>query len=306
MSDIKLFAIQNKVEELQGQSVALEKSLQKLLEENLDTFLGVRFLASEYDLGQNQRGRIDSLGLDENNYPVIIEYKRSTNENVINQGLFYLDWLMDHKESFQWLVMEKLGKEEADRVDWSGPRLICIAGGFTRYDEHAIQQINRNIELIRYKKFNEDFLLLDLVNAVEGRGTTPQEAPGEKKPAKSENTFAECLAKANPTQTELYESIKVYLEAMGDDVTVKELKFYMAFKRIKNFATVEVYPTAKSIIICLKGDPNEVDASAYPEGFFKNMSNTGHLGTGDIQLRILSAEDFERAKPLILASYERS
>ena len=35
---------------------------------------------------------MDSIGIDENNCPVIVEYKRSSNENIINQGLFYLDW----------------------------------------------------------------------------------------------------------------------------------------------------------------------------------------------------------------------
>jgi hypothetical protein len=47
MSDIKLFKINGQVEELAGKSVALEKSLQALLEKNLETFLGGRFLASE-------------------------------------------------------------------------------------------------------------------------------------------------------------------------------------------------------------------------------------------------------------------
>jgi RecB family endonuclease NucS len=76
MSDIKLFKINEQVEELAGKSVALEKSLQVLLEGNLETFLGVRFLASEYSTGRTHRGRIDTLGLDENGCPVIIEYKR--------------------------------------------------------------------------------------------------------------------------------------------------------------------------------------------------------------------------------------
>jgi RecB family endonuclease NucS len=56
----------------------------------------VRFLASEHATGRVHGGRIDTLGLDENHAPVIIEYKRAINENVINQGLFYLDWLLDH------------------------------------------------------------------------------------------------------------------------------------------------------------------------------------------------------------------
>ncbi|MGK6309406.1 hypothetical protein [Variovorax sp. DT-64] len=56
--------------------------------------------------GKTHAGRIDSLGLDENNCPVILEYKRPVGENVINQGLFYLDWLMDHQAEFKLLVMD--------------------------------------------------------------------------------------------------------------------------------------------------------------------------------------------------------
>lgn len=61
--------------------------------------------------------------------------------------------------------MDRLGKETADQVDWSSPRLICIAGDFTKYDEHAIRQMNRNIALSRYRKFDHDLLLLDLLTA---------------------------------------------------------------------------------------------------------------------------------------------
>jgi hypothetical protein len=110
--------------------------------------LGVRFLASELSTGLAHGGRMDTLGIDENGCPVIIEYKRAANE-IINQGLFYLDWLMDHRKDFEWLVLEKLGNEAATSVEWSAPRLICIAGDFTRYDEYAVKQMNRSIELIR-------------------------------------------------------------------------------------------------------------------------------------------------------------
>ena len=98
MSDIKVFRTDGgKVCEIEGKSVALEKSLQTLIETNLDVFLGIRFLASEYPTGKTHGGRIDTLGIDENGCPCIMEYKRASNENVINQGLFYLDWLLDHK-----------------------------------------------------------------------------------------------------------------------------------------------------------------------------------------------------------------
>ena len=150
MSDIKLFKISNKkVAELTGKSIALEKSLQTLMEKKLESLLGVQFLASEYSTGKVHGGRIDTLGIDENKSPVIIEYKRATNENVINQGLYYLDWLLDHKAEFELLVMNKVGKEISQEIEWSSPRLLCIAGDFTKYDAHATQQMGRNIELIR-------------------------------------------------------------------------------------------------------------------------------------------------------------
>jgi CO dehydrogenase/acetyl-CoA synthase alpha subunit len=159
VSDIKLFRYGGAAAlELDGKAAPIERSLQDLIESQMETFLGVRFLATEYSTGAKHRGRIDSLGLDENGCPVIVEYKRNRNENVINQGLFYLDWLLDHKADFRLLVMDRLGKDEADKIEWSGTRLLCIAADFTRYDEHAVAQINRNIELIRYKLFGDDLL----------------------------------------------------------------------------------------------------------------------------------------------------
>jgi len=140
MSELKLFQIENgEATELRGGSVALEKSLQNVIEHNMETFFGVRFLASEYSTGARHGGRIDSLGLDENSSPVIFEYKRSTNENVINQGLFYLDWLLDHRAEFKLLVLGELGAEAAGNIDWGNPRLVCVASGYTKYDEHAVK-----------------------------------------------------------------------------------------------------------------------------------------------------------------------
>ena len=160
MSDIKIFRLgKSGVVELEGKSVAVEKSLQTLIEKHLEALLGVRFLASEYVTGKTRGGRIDTLGVDENRCPVIIEYKRALNENVVSQGLFYLDWLLDHKAEFQLLVQNNFGIEEGKNIDWSGCRLLCIAGDFTRYDQHSVPHINRNIELIRYRKLTQNFAI---------------------------------------------------------------------------------------------------------------------------------------------------
>ena len=94
MADIKLFRYKPQVKEMKAASVLLEKELQTVIENNMQEFFGVTFLASEYVI---DGGRMDSIGIDENNCPVIFEYKRSMNENVINQGLFYLNWLLQRR-----------------------------------------------------------------------------------------------------------------------------------------------------------------------------------------------------------------
>ena len=126
MADIKLFRISpSKVQELQGKSATVEKSLQSQIEGHMDEFLGIRFLASEYTTGRTHSGRIDTLGIDENASPVVVEYKRTLNENVITQGLFYLDWLMDHKAEFVLLVVKQPGQGLLTRS--IGQALGCFA-----------------------------------------------------------------------------------------------------------------------------------------------------------------------------------
>ncbi len=300
MSDIKLFQISNnKVTELKGKSVTIEKSLQLLIEKHLETFLGVTFLATEYSTGTKHSGRIDTLGIDENNCPVIIEYKRSTNENVINQGLYYLDWLLDHKAEFQLQVMNKLGKDTSNKIEWENSRLICIAGDYTKYDSYAVEQINRNIELIRYRKY-KDLILFELVNTISAEVTYKKNKPSTKQ---KYSTVRELLNKSSSEIKDLFESIKSYLLALGDEVQLKELLYYFAFKRIKNFASLEVHPQTSTIVIYVKLSPWEFKEE---KGFIRDVSNVGHLGTGNVEIKIKNMDDFEKSKPLILKSYEYS
>ena len=308
MSDIKLFRLcAGKASELQGDASDLEKPLQTLIEANLEPLLGIRFLATEYSTGKTHGGRIDSLGLDENNCPVILEYKRSVGENVINQGLFYLDWLMDHQAEFKLLTMDQLGKAAADAIDWSAPRLVCIAADFTKYDGHAVQQINRNIELIRYRRFGDELLLLELANATsnaDGKpasGKTNKPASGEPVPPKSaprDRSFAEWLPLLPAHLTELLASLEDYVLSLGDDVQRKELRLYVAFKRLKNFATVVAQKNR--LLLYLHLNPKELTSMP---AIGRDVSQQGHWGTGDVELSLASLADLDTAKPLVLMSY---
>ncbi|HND75347.1 MAG TPA: DUF5655 domain-containing protein [Anaerolineales bacterium] len=303
MSDIKLFNTKgNQVEVIKGHSVAIEKSLQTLIENNLEIFLGIRLVDSEHSTGKTHGGRIDTLGIDENDCPVIIEYKRSLNENVINQGLYYLDWLLEYRAEFVLLAQKIDPKLTSEDINWDGARLICIAGEFTKFDEHAIKQIDHNIELIRYRRYGEEFLLFELVNASFEEYSEKAITSKPKSVSKSiESNVLEKLGKANTEVKDRYEALKVYCQSLGDDVQVKALKHYIAFKRIKNFAAVEIHPQDKNIIVFVKVDFNSV---LLEEGFTRDVRKIGHFGTGDLEITIRSDEDLEKAKPLIVKSYE--
>lgn len=304
MSDLKLFRTSaSGVAEISGGAMALEKSLQTLFEANLEALLGVRFLASEFIT--NEGGRMDTLGIDENNAPVVIEYKRASNENVINQGLFYLDWLMGHRKDFEWLVMEKLGKEVAQKVDWPGSRLICVAGDFQKWDEHAVKQMNRTIDLVRYRRYGEDLLLLEQLTATTARpaaGAATITAPSSPNgPAKKYKTVSQQIDEATPALLDLYHSVADHLQASGDDVQVKTTDFYIAFRRLKNFACVELRNQLGKILVYVRIDPATLEMEP---GFTRDMRAINHFGTGDLEITIQSMADLDRAKLLLDAAYQ--
>lgn len=304
MSDLKLFRTDaGSVTEISGGAVALEKSLQTLFEANLEALLGVRFLASEF--GTNTGGRMDTLGIDENNAPVVIEYKRASNENVINQGLFYLDWLMGHRKDFEWLVMERLGKEVAEKVDWSGSRLICVAGDFQKWDEHAVKQMNRTIDLVRYRRYGEDLLLLEQLTATTASGagavSSATTSTGNLPSAKKYKTISRQIEEASPALLDLYHAVADYLQAQGDDVQVKTTDFYVAFRRLKNFACVELRNQIGKLLVYVRIDPDTVTIEP---GFTRDVRGIGHFGTGDLEITIQSMADLDKAKSLFDAAYQ--
>ena len=306
MSDLKLFSIKTgKAVEVNSSIVAKERNIQRLVEENCETLLNVRFLKTEHmfkaDDGHN--ARIDTLGLDENNCPVIIEYKRDGKDTVINQGLFYMDWLVKHPKDFAWLVLEKFGKKIADDIDWTQPRLICIAQDFSRYDEFAIKQMQKNIDLIRYRIYENDHLLFELVNTSSDENTniTHNTSKKESNINKKVKTVTDKLDSSSAEVKDLYKELDDYLLSLGDDIQKKILMHYIAYRRLKNFASVQFY--LNKIIIYLNVDPDDI---ILEKGFTRDMRSLGHYGTGKLEITIKNLTDLEKAKTLIEKSLENS
>lgn len=293
MSGLKLFhTTKSGMTEVTPHLAEFEAEVQSLVEAHMETLLGVRFLASEYSTGPFHRGRIDSLGLDENGSPVIVETKLGTDPGVIHQGLFYLSWLMDHRAEFEHLVRDRIGATAASQVLWSGPRLICIAGDFTRYDVHAVREHRRSIDLVRYRLFGSDLLGLETVASVSGGMQTAR--PARRK------TVARAVSDVQSApMVELVSAVDEALLGLGDGVNRVERKQYRAYQRLRNFACV-CPPQRSKLLVYLKADPQEVDLVP---GFTRDVSGLGHHGTGDLEVQLRTPRDVERAQDLFRASY---
>lgn len=124
----------------------LERELQRLTEENLETLFGLEFVSTEFE----RNGlRIDTLAYDpENKSFVIIEYKRDQSFTIVDQGFAYLSLMFNNKAEF---VLEynakKKGNKNRDDFDWSQTRVLFIAKSFTTHQQHAVNFKNIPFEL---------------------------------------------------------------------------------------------------------------------------------------------------------------
>ncbi|MFJ1551483.1 DUF5655 domain-containing protein [Streptomyces sp. NPDC088246] len=293
MSGLKLFQMTNSgVTEVAPRLAEVEADVQHLVEAHMETLLGVRFLASEYSTGPVHGGRIDSLGVDENGAPTVVEYKRGVDAGVVSQGLFYLSWLMDHQAEFEHLVRDRLGTTAASQVLWSGPRLICIAGDFTRYDVHAVREHRRSIDLVRYRLFGSDMLGLETVASVSGGAQVVRRT--------RQQAVAQAAADVQgASMVELANAVDEALLGLGDGVNRVERKQYRAYQRLRNFACV-CPPQRSKLLVYLKVKPADVDLVP---GFTRDMTGLGHHGTGNVEVQLRTSRDVERAQDLFRASY---
>lgn len=301
-----IFEIKDKkVSRIKPTEFKLEKDLQNLVEQNLEIFFNCRFVASEFSTGNLHSGRIDTLAISEDKNPVIIEYKKVASSELINQSLYYLHWITDHKGDFQLAVNKSL--KEIIEIDWSEIRVICIAPEFKKYDLHAVQMMGSNIELWQYKIFENGILSIDEVFRksgtqnqviIETNGKNPVMVEAGKKAAQTRKTATytidEHLGKVNQDLVALFNEIREYIVNLESSIEETPKKYYIAYKTTQNFVCIEAQK--KKLILFLKLNPDEI--GKLPKQA-RDVRNIGHFATGDLELTIKNNSDFVETKGLI-------
>lgn len=289
--------VNNKLTMLNPIPLNKEKELQRLVETNLNAALEMHFLASEYMTSTG--GRIDTLAVDSNGSPTIIEYKRTRDDNVINQALSYLKWLTSQRqEFFEMLMLNKLGHELTDsiKLDWRNPRVVCIAESFTRFDTDTVEIVPLRIDLYKYRYYENGLFNLEMVNANEKqhvRNTASQLIPVE-------TNLGIIQAMKNQVNASyaigaMFDELREKILGIDEYIVEKPGKRSIAYRLTKNF--VEILIRKDKIVIDLRSI-DFVD----PRGLVEKIAE-GYLVTLNKRLTLKNPADVDYVVGIIEQSY---
>ena len=279
-----------------------ERDLQRLVEKNLIETLGLQFLSTEYTTTSG--GRIDTLAVDADGAPVIIEYKKNRNDAVINQALSYLKWLKTQKpEFFQKLMIDKLGQKAFEEIglDWKNPRVICIAESYSRFDLDTVHFVSTRIELIRYRMYEDGVFSREALNVSEVT-TQADESVGqanqvESKPLdESAPTVESFVSKCSPSIQSMYGELRERILALDEAIIEKPTTLYVSYKMSNSFADVHFQKGGLKVFL----RPTEYDD---PRGAVKQIPD-GYNWKLNRFFQLTTVEDIDYLMGLIEQSYK--
>lgn len=300
-----LFKINNStIKKLVARDLDLERNLQELFEANLEEILNIVFLAHEYSTSFG--GRIDTLGIDKNGSPCIIEYKKNQNDNVINQGLSYLRWLLDHKADFEILCQNKKMNIE---IDWNSPRVICIAESYSKFDIDTADILPINVELLRYRIYDENILYVEPENYQKVRiptsGIIRKSKQGKEKIERLQKAYSidDHLAGIDKQTVDLFQTLREKILSLDKNIIEEAKAYYIAYKiKPRNFTDIVVQQYGLKIFLNVKsGQLND------PQGLARDLTKpktTGHWGNGDYEVKLEKENELEAVFALIKQSYD--
>src|SRR3972149_2508417 len=274
---------------------ASEKELQQLVEANLEVVFNCRLVATQFPTGAQHAGRIDTLALSEDHNPVIIEYKNVESSDLVNQSLFYLAWIHDHRGDFEIAAQRAIGPNL--EVGWTDVRVICIAPNYRKYDLHAVRVMGANIELWTYRLFANGVLYFEEIlqksdSGVSGPGAgkNPVMVAAGKKAAAARATgsysFGQHLSGKPDSMRQLAVTVNDFIAGLDPAIEVAPKKFYVAYKTSQNIVCMEV--KQQRVILYLKLDPKSAPG---PKGISPAMTHVGHYGTGDLEVSLKGPSD---------------
>jgi predicted transport protein len=288
----------NSISILKENPFRLEREIQNIFEENLHEIMGLQLVKSEFSI---KNKRIDTLAFDKQSQAfIIIEYKRDKNYSVVDQGLTYLNIMLQNRAEFILTYNETLNETlHSKDVDWTQSRVAFVSPSFTENQISASDFKDLGIELWEVKQFENNILSVNSIKkSSAAQSIKPLLENNESFKEVKENikvyTEEDHYKNGSDATIELYEKFKSSILNLADNIEIIPQKFYIAFKKGSNITDIEMQKKAIKIFINAKfGSIND------PKNIAKDVSNIGHRGNGEYQLQIENDNDLEYIMSLI-------
>ncbi len=296
----------SKLVAVRSRDAALEKEVQKLTEDNLETVFGLEFVSTEFSLGNF---RLDTLAFDhEARSFVIIEYKRDKSFSVIDQGYSYLALMLNNKADF---ILEYNERKHAnlrkDDIDWSQSRILFLARSFTTYQQHAIGFRDLPIELWEVQWFENSTILYNQMVPVGAKESVKSITKNKTVESVTKEvrvyTVQDHLDKASEKVRDFFEGLRERILSLGSDATETPKKVYIAYKTVTNFADVIIHPNEIRIILNLRSGELD-DPRNLAKDFTKPLKS--HWGNGDYEVILRDINDISYVLSLVEQAYLKS
>lgn len=293
-----------KLDQIREFDFKLEKEIQRLTEENLQTIFGLEFIKSEFALNNF---RIDTLAFDKDaNSFIIIEYKRDKNFSVIDQGYAYLSLMLNNKADFILEYNEtQKNSLKRENIDWSQSKVMFISPSFTSYQREAINFKDLPIELWEIKRFNNksvNYSKIQTAGAQESVKTISRQDETIEKVSKEIKVYSEeeHIAIGTDEIKELYMKFKNAILSL-DELEIQPKQRYIAFVGNTNVVDIEIQKNALKMHINMK--KGQLDDS---KNLTRDVSTIGHFGNGDFELQMRNDENIEYIMSLIKQSIKKN
>lgn len=277
---------------IQTQEFADEAELERLFNDNLEEITGVRLIVSQFSI---PNGRIDSLGIDEQNVPVVIEYKWGHDPGAIIQGLFYLQWLTQNRRTYELLVKDRFGPL---KVNWSSsPRLLIIAKSFDVKELSATDMVSASVELKKYSFYGNLISVEDITPPRRERVTKKAGLEVEAK----EKTIEDVIKTASPELKRLFFELRNSILELGDEVREKVGGWYIDYRKTSTFVTILPQSKNNRLVIYIKMGDKKIED---PRGLTSQIPKSYQYGKLNTQFNIKEEDQLDYAMQLIRQAYE--
>ncbi len=242
-----LFELKNKkATKINQKEFNNELELHQLIDKNLGEIFGVRFIKDEHIT--DKHGRIETLGIDESNRPVVIEYKKTKEKGQLVQANRYMTWIKQNPDSFELLTRKNI-KDLNGKIDYANPRILCFAQEYS-IDDKCLA-LSLGAELWKYRYYENETLVIsreeepEQLITTKSKGFTIEKISREPRVAK---TVDQHLQGASDELIDLFTRIDLEINNISSEVERYTTNAEIIYKTSRNF----VYMAVQNKNNCLK------------------------------------------------------